>query len=578
MKKKTEKITNNQLFTEAGEALPEIPWNVYPRPQMRREEWLCLNGAWDFYRQDKEPQKIIVPFCPESLLSGIREPLRYGEALRYERKFTIPDSWRKKRILLHLGAVNRVSEIRVNGRLISFHLRGYLPITEDITRALLPGENTVSVSVVNDLFSRYALGKQKVKRGGMWYTPVSGIWQTVWLEPVPEHYIDELVIESDMKGATIRAEGVSEGTVRLNEKRYLLRNGEARIEPEDPHLWSPEDPYLYEFTLNTGEDRVTSYFALREIRAGEADGIPRILLNGKPYFFNGLLDQGYYSDGLFTPADPKLFEEDILKMKALGFNTLRKHIKVEAEQFYYDCDRLGMVVFQDMVNHGEYHYFRDTVLPTLGFKKRKDRRYNRDEETRREFLNFMEETVFALRNHPSILYWTIFNEGWGQFDADEAYRKLRALDKSRLIDATSGWFRQEKSDVESEHIYFKKLKLGKKSGRPQVLSEFGGFVYKIPEHSFNLDKTYGYKLFATREEFAADFRRIYLEEVIPLAKQGLSAAIYTQLSDVEDETNGLLTYDRRVQKLEASETEGIIEALQAAVNGTAPEKTENGEA
>ena len=568
MKKKTEKITNQELLTEAGKAMPEIPWNVYPRPQMRRAEWLCLNGTWDLYRQDQEVQKIVVPFCPESLLSGIPQPVRQGEALRYVRKFLLPEKWNKKRVLLHFGAVNRVSEVRVNGKLICFHLRGYLPFSEEISRALVPGENTISVTVVNDLFPRYAMGKQKVKRGGMWYTPVSGIWQTVWLEPVPEHYVDGLTIETDLKGATIRAEGVSEGTVRLGEKRYLLRNGEARVEPEEPHLWSPEDPYLYEFTLNTPEDSVTSYFALRTVTVEKLNGIPRICLNGKPYFFNGLLDQGYFSDGLYTPADPKLFEEDILKMKALGFNMLRKHIKVEPELFYYDCDRLGMAVFQDMVNHGEYHYIRDTVLPTIGLTKRNDKKTHRDEDMRREFLAFMEEEVYALRNHPSIIGWTIFNEGWGQFDADRVYGKLKALDKSRVIDSTSGWFRQKRSDVESLHIYFKKLKLGKDRSRPQFLSEFGGYVYKIPEHSYNLKKTYGYRIFSSREEYVKALQKLYMEELLPLVKEGLSAAVYTQVSDVEDETNGLLSYDREVLKVTPEEMAGILNALQAAVSET----------
>ena len=251
-------------------------------------------------------------------------------------------------------------------------------------------------------------------------------------------------------------------------------------------------------------------------------------------------------------------------MKGLGFNMLRKHIKIEPEQFYYDCDRLGMIVFQDMVNCGEYRFLRDTILPTAGLGPRKDTRLNRDPEARQHFLEAMDETVRLLRNHPCICLWTIFNEGWGQFCADEAYERLKALNGTRFIDSTSGWFAQEKSDVESLHIYFKPLKTGKQD-RPQFLSEFGGWSLKIPEHSFNLEKTYGYKKYTDRETFVRDLRKLYLEQVLPLIPQGLCAAVYTQVSDVEDETNGLLTFDRKVQKITPGEFRDVSEQLLAAV-------------
>ena len=399
----------------------------------------------------------------------------------------------------------------------------------------------------------------------MWYTPVSGIWQSVWLEPVSEEYITNLTIKPDLTGVDITFHGIKDGILTCEDRRYEIHDGHVRINPENPRLWSPETPYLYEFSALAGEDQITSYFALRTMSVETLKGIPRLCLNGKPYFFHGLLDQGYFSDGIYTPAMPGAYEKDILAAKGLGFNMLRKHIKIEPEQFYYDCDRLGMIVFQDMVNNGDYRFLRDTLLPTFGFRRAKDARMHDDQKTREAFLQGMEGTVMQLYNHPCICLWTIFNEGWGQFDADGAYDSLRALDDSRIIDSTSGWFHQKKSDVDSRHMYFEKLHLGNRRDLPQVLSEFGGYVYKVKEHSCNQEKTYGYKIFKTREEFAAAFRRTYLDDLVPLAKKGLCASVFTQISDVEDETNGLLTYDRKVCKLNSEEVAGIYEKLQEAV-------------
>ncbi len=562
------------LLTEEGAALAAdpgaIPWDRYPRPQMVREDWLCLNGDWYFQSEADGPGggklrkgRIRVPFCPESRLSGVEQPPKIGDRLLYRRSFTLPESWKGKRVLLHFGAAMRECEARLNGQTAALHVQGYLPFYADITKHLRPGVNELAVLCVNDLCRQFPWGKQREKRGGMWYTPCSGLWQTVWLEPVPETYIRALRIEAGADRAELEAEGVTEGVVSLEGRDYPLRNGKARIEIENPHLWSPEDPYLYRFTLTSGEDRVESYFALRTLATETVNGIPRLCLNGRPYFFNGLLDQGYWSDGLYTPAVPEAYEKDILAMKSLGFNTLRKHIKLEPEQFYYDCDRLGMIVFQDMVNNGGYRYLRDTVLPTLHFQTRRDERLNPDPEARRIFLETMDATVRQLRNHPCICLWTIFNEGWGQFEADKAYRRLKELDPTRFIDATSGWYHQKESDVDSLHIYFDPLRLGKEK-KPQLLSEFGGFVWKDPAHSFNLEKTYGYRQYAAREDFVRGLREIYAQ-LFPLAERGLCGAIYTQVSDVEDETNGLFTFDRRVLKLRPEELRDLANALSQKV-------------
>ncbi len=551
-----------KLYTAEAHSLPEIPWDRYPRPQMVRTDWLCLNGIWELTYGDVQAN-ICVPFCPECLLSGLETAPAVGEKMLYRRLFSIPDTWAGKRVLLHFGAVMRDAVVTVNGRELSRHTNGYLPFSVDITDTMRPGKNELCVQVVNDLDRRYPWGKQSKKRGGMWYTPCSGIWQTVWMEPVPDNHVRALRISSGEDWVNIEADGIRDGFLELDGHRYPLLDGKAAITLPEPHLWSPEDPYLYRFSIVGGEDRVSSYFALRTLKTETVEGIPRLCLNGKPFFFNGLLDQGYWSDGLYTPSVPDAYEKDILAMKSLGFNTLRKHIKIEPEQFYYDCDRLGMIVFQDMVNNGEYRYVRDTVLPTLHFQRRGDRRLNPSPEARKIFLEAMEETVQSLSNHPCICLWTIFNEGWGQFRADDAYRRLKALDSSRWIDSTSGWFHQKESDVDSLHIYFDKLHLGKEK-KPQLLSEFGGFVWKLPEHSFNLEKTYGYRKYDTREAFVGALRELY-RSLIPLAKDGLCGAVYTQVSDVEDETNGLFTFDRKVLKLRPEELKDIARMLSDAV-------------
>ena len=540
-----------RLYTPEGETLSGQPWADYPRPQMVREEWLCLNGDWEFEHCGNRCA-IRVPFCPESLLSGYHGEVVYGKEMISRRTFTVPDPWEGRHVLLHIGAVNRHAEVFLNQALICSHDNGYLPFTADLTEHLRPGKNELTLRVVNDLSPKYPWGKQKKNRGGMWYTPVSGVWQTVWLEPVPERYIRSLTIHTEDNRAELYLSGAEEGIVTLGADTFPIHEGHASIAITDPVFWSPERPHLYPVTITAGADTVRSYFALRTLDIQKINGRNRLCLNGEPYFFHGLLDQGYWSDGLYTPPTPEGYTSDILSMKALGFNTLRKHIKVEPERFYYDCDRLGMIVFQDMVNCGVYHYIRDTVLPTIGLQKRRDERLNRDPETRANFLSAMEDTAKHLHNHPCVCLYTIFNEGWGQFQADHAYRTLKKLEPGRFVNATSGWFHQRESDVFSLHIYFDKLHLGD-SDRPQLLSEFGGYSYKLPAHSFNLKKTYGYRTYETREAFVRALRGVYLQEVLPLIPKGLCGAIYTQVSDVEDETNGLLTFDRREQKLRPEE-------------------------
>ena len=459
-----------ELTTFRGENLTGTPWTAYPRPQMRRDSFVNLNGTWDFSADEEEKIRAIrVPFCPESDLSGVKAHFAEGSILTYRRRFTLPEDFNRGRVLLHIGAADQHAMVYVNQRLLGQHDGGYESFTVDITDALQQ-DNELKILCWDDINDqKQPYGKQVLpeKRGGMWYTPVSGIWQSVWLESVPETYIQKLNIENRGTSVTISIVPALEGRVILEGEEYLLEQGSVTVTPENPRLWSPEDPYLYEFTVEAGEDKVESYFALRTLEIKKVGDWPRLCLNGKPYFFHGLLDQGYWPDGLFTPAAPECYADDILAMKRLGFNTLRKHIKVEPEEFYYQCDKLGMVVFQDMVNNGDYSFFRDTALPTAGIQRIDDRKLHSDENTRREFLRTMEATVNQLKNHPCIVYWTIFNEGWGQFDSDAVYEKLRALDDTRWIDSTSGWFRRKKTDVDSRHVYFRKIKL-KGDGRHDV--------------------------------------------------------------------------------------------------------------
>ena len=548
------------LLTRQGEKLlesNEIPWDVYPRPQLRRESYVNLNGYWEFSAGELYTDRFRVPFCPESRLSNIKTHFPEGAPLSYRREFVLPEGFHKGRVLLHFGAVDQIAEISVNSKFIGRHEGGYEAFSFDITDALADS-NVLTVTCYDDLRDQsFPYGKQVMKRGGMWYTPVSGIWQTVWLESVPDSYIQKLSIENRGFGVEITTHPPLDGTVAVpGVGTYPLVCGKAEVYPENPHLWSPEDPYLYDFTVTAGEDSVQSYFAIRTLDVQTVDGLPRLCLNGKPYFFHGLLDQGYWPDGLLTPAAPECYAEDILAMKNLGFNTLRKHIKVEPEEFYYQCDKLGMIVFQDMVNNGAYSFLRDTALPTIGVQKLCDRNFHKNKAVRRRFYDGMAATVNQLKNHPCICYWTIFNEGWGQFDADTAYRKLKKLDSTRFIDATSGWFRRKKSDVDSRHVYFKPIKLTG-DGKPLVLSEFGGFSYKPEGHVFNTEQTYGYGKFENSDSYAAAVEKLYLEQVIPAYQKGLCAAIYTQVSDVEDETNGLLSYDRKVCKVDAQRMNAI---------------------
>ncbi len=552
-------MSKNELTTPFAEGVSSF-WEEYPRPSLIRDSFINLCGEWELQSGDKKG-KITVPFSPESALSGIEFDV--SEALEYKRIFDIPSGFNRGRILIRFGAVDTEARVFINGSKAGHHTGGYNSFFFDITGLVRVGENEIIVKVLDTLDYELPYGKQSHRRGGMWYTKISGIWQSVFIESVPREYIERLEITPSLDGISLKIVGnigsETEKTFKYEGGEVKFFGNELDLKVKNGEYWTPENPRLYEFTLTAGEDEVRSYFALRTICAEGG----KLLLNGKPYFFHGLLDQGYYSDGIYTPATPEGYKFDILLAKSLGFNMLRKHIKVEPDIFYYYCDKYGMAVFQDFVNSGKYNFLIDTALPTVAFKRGISHRAS---PYRREmFEKCAADTVKALYNHPSVVYYTIFNEGWGQYDADGVYKKFKALDPTRVYDATSGWFFETESDVDSHHVYFKKIKL-KKGKRPLVLSEFGGYSVSTHGHRFNENKTYGYKIFKTPEEFEEALCKLYRDEVIPAIKGGLSAAVLTQISDVEDETNGLVTYDRRVVKVTKEKMLHIRELIDKAFN------------
>ncbi|MBQ4639479.1 MAG: glycoside hydrolase family 2 [Clostridia bacterium] len=547
-----------------------IPWNIYPRPLMQRDSFLNLNGPWDFCicEETETPlyqETIRVPYCPQSKLSGIGRAVPQSAVCHYRRHFSLPEGFRKDRVLLHFGAADQEAAVWLNGRKLGSHQGGYHPFSFDITAFLQP-DNLLTLEVRDHLDDAvYPYGKQKEKRGGMWYTPVTGIWQTVWVESVCADYIHSLQVKQDERGLMhLDMEGtLASGTLTLSDsgESFPILQGSCTFRPVKKHLWTPEDPYLYHFTVDMESgDRVQSYFAMRTLSTETVDGVPRLCLNGKPYFFHGLLDQGYFPDGIFTPERPEDYEKDILLAKSLGFSTLRKHIKIEPQVFYAACDRLGIIVFQDMVNNGRYSFLRDTALPTVGLKRLPGILHPAAPRMKHAFMDAMLETVQLLQGHPSICLWTIFNEGWGQFDGNRMYARLREMDRTRFIDTASGWFRCRQTDVFSPHIYFRPYRF-RPHEKPTLLSEFGGYVKKEEGHLFNENASYGYKYFSDSESYIQALEKLYDAEILPAIPEGLCGCIYTQLTDVEDELNGLVTYDRQVVKVPAERMQKIAGKL-----------------
>jgi len=560
------------LYTQWGENLDKTcPLPEYPRPQMKRNSYLNLNGAWDYAitENDEEPAsydgQIIVPFSPESVLSGVNRTLLPHQTLWYRRSLTLPEGFvpDNGRILLHFGAVDQEADVYLNGVHVKHHMGGYTAFSADLTDAITDvNELVVRVHDGTDQ-SSHSRGKQKTQRGGIWYTPQSGIWQTVWMEALPAVAAENLKIvpmfdESAVQITVFSPDDV-QGMIELEGREIAFTANQPCIIPMPGfRAWTPDDPHLYPFTIKLGEDRVESYFAMRktEVKA-DAQGVKRLFLNNEPCFHNGLLDQGYWPDGLYTPPADDAMIFDIQTAKNLGYNMLRKHIKIEPMRWYYHCDRLGMLVWQDMMNGGGQYSFMTISTPLVTDIHRKDTNYKifarEDAQGRAEYEAELTEMVQQLFNVPSIVLWVPFNEGWGQFDSERICKKLHAMDPTRPIDHVSGWHDQKIGDIKSLHVYFRPYKFKQdKLGRAVVLSEFGGYNLRKDGHCFN-EIDFGYRKLPDESALWEAYRKLFENEILPAIPKGLCATVYTQLTDVEDELNGILTYDRKVLKLPESE-------------------------
>ncbi len=519
---------------------------IYPRPQFKRDSYFPLIEGWT-----RNGEALEVPWEHTA-----------EKKLIYRVNFTLPEGFAGSddRVLLHFGAVDQQCRLGINGHRVGSHRGGYLPFSFDITEFLQQGENRLVLQVLDTMSTDFPYGKQSPNPHGMWYTPVSGIWQPVWLEAVPDRYrIEKIRITPDLTGIDLQVKSDARRVqveIRDPEGREVLHKAifrhQVRIEIPMPRLWTPDTPNLYTMTLRTDRDRVESYFALRKVSIRQFGGYSRVCLNGKPIFLHGILDQGYFQQGLYLPEDPEEYRRDIIRMKELGLNLMRKHLKIEPEIYYYECDRQGMLVMQDMVNSGNYHFIFDTLLPTFHFQKKTDR-VDIDLKGRRhrQFCEDMMGTLNLLHNHPSIIGYTLFNEGWGQFDSDRLYEAARDRDPSRFYDSTSGWFAQHDSDAQSEHIYYRnKLLRAKRPERFLLLSECGGFSRKIHGHMHPGARAYGYGYAGNEKTLTDQMVRMYEDMVIRSMPYGLCGSILTQLSDVEGEINGLYTYNRQVCKVD----------------------------
>lgn len=623
------------------EASEDIPLNEYPRPLMVRNNWINLNGFWNYTitKSDKRPGKfsgkIRVPFSPEAKLSGVNRQLKPDETLWYFRRMSLPEGFMQPedRLLLHFGAADQFCCVYIDGHCAGSHSGGYLPFSMDIT-SLVHQRQPISILIgIRDASdtSYHSRGKQQLKSGGMFYTAQSGLWQTVWMEAVPAKYMKSLRITPDYDASTIKIrictedsgdiaphtddtgcrtekhpggsgtysvpdtdtlsgaytardayttsgtytttdalqvscriyapirlgpEGVNESVcTEVISEACLSPRHEISIPVPQVKAWTPETPWLYPVKLTYGRDVVYTYFALRKCNVQiDHQGTPRLFLNNRPYFQTGVLDQGYWPDGLYTaPTDDALIY-DIRTMKSLGFNMLRKHAKVEPQRWYFHCDRLGMLVWQDMVNGGTtYHHWFVTYLATLFHFLHVDVKdihrtilSRRSRLGRQEYVNEAREMLRCLYNHPSIVCWVPFNEGWGQFSTKKVTNLLNTLDPQRLVDSASGWFDQDCGDIKSLHYYFFTLRVPKDK-RVLALSEFGGYSFRIPEHSA-CPKVYGYRIFHSRDELTKGYEGLMRDVIFPTVREGISATVYTQLSDIEEEVNGILTYDRKEMK------------------------------
>jgi hypothetical protein len=574
------------LMTKWGKKVtPENAWQEYPRPQMVRKDWQNLNGLWDYAITQKgaaKPEKwegqILVPFAIESALSGVGKHVTKDQNLWYHREFEVPAGWKGQRVLLRFEAVDFEATVWVNGKELGTHRGMSDPFSFDITDALKEGKNEVVVRVWDptDAGSQ-PRGKQVSNPRGIWYTPVTGIWQTVWLEPVRDRSIEAVlpVVDFDKSTVTVtvRGRGTKEGErvwvyVGSGGKKVADAGGEIgkpiTITVPDAKAWTPDTPHLYELAVeipSAGDpiDHIDSYFAMRKIAAAKDDkGVMRMMLNGKPVFQIGPLDQGWWPDGLLTPPSDEAMKYDLEVLKKLGFNMLRKHIKVEPSRLYYHCDKLGLLVWQDMPSG----FIEKTQFVRPEWKE--DAKFS--DEDKKQFRTELKAMIDHLRFFPCIVVWVPFNEGWGQHDTNDILKWVKEYDPSRLVNGPSGWTDRGYGDLKDMHMYPGPGMFPVMPDRVSVLGEFGGLGLPLTGHLWKDSKNWGYRTFKTTEELRDGYRQL-MTKLHPLIGKGCAAAVYTQTTDVEIEVNGLLTYDREVIKFDVAETAKWHKAL----FGPAPE-------
>lgn len=555
----------------AAQVDPEKPWPEYPRPQMVRADWRNLNGLWKYAITERSAAapsefagQILVPFAVESALSGVGKTVGTDNCLWYQRTFTLPDDWAGKRILLNFEAVDWEATVWVNGTQVGSHQGGYDPFTCDITGALWPaGPQQLLVRVWDPTDDGYQpRGKQVNRPEGIWYTSVTGIWQTVWLEAVPQGCIESLKITPDVDKKQVKVEVNVSGinpkthladkyaiavTAFEGDRKIAVASGICFSSPftlkiPDARLWSPDDPHLYNLRVQllkegSTADQVESYFGLRKIELKKDEhGINRLFLNNQPLFQYGPLDQGWWPDGLYTPPTDEAMRYDLEVTKNIGMNMLRKHVKVEPRRLYYWADKLGLLIWQDMPS-GDRGIRSDQ--PDIHRIAQSARTYDRE----------LKAMIDNLHNHPSIVMWVPFNEGWGQFDTVRVTNWIKQYDPGRLVDDVSGWADRGVGDVMDMHSYPGPDMPPVEEGRAVVLGEFGGLGLPIKGHTWQDEKNWGYRSFENQDALTAAYLKL-ITDLRPLIGKGLAAAVYTQTTDVEIEVNGLLTYDRAVLKME----------------------------
>jgi beta-galactosidase/beta-glucuronidase len=565
----------NQLLTLYAEKLnPDELLQEYPRPQLKRSSYLNLNGYWDFH-MSTEPvchmydRKILVPFSPESILSGINEILYPNMYAYYQKEVMLEQAFVKDLIILHFGAVDQRCDLFVNDHHVLTHVGGYTPFSVDITPYIKDDlKLKINLSVTDSSDTSYHLtGKQRLNHEGIFYTPQSGIWQTVWLESVSKDYLKDITIKPLYDQSAVFLEVFTDHfhpyIVHIyNHDNELIKTHAADsfktiIELDSFIPWTPENPYLYNVEIIHGNDVISSYFGMRIFeRKKDHNEIMRFYLNHQPYFQSGVLDQGYYSDGLLTAPSDQALIDDIMTMKSLGFNMIRKHIKIESLRWYYHCDRLGMLVWQDMISGSEFKsvvFHHVLSLLHIHLSDRFKKLFGRtNAEGKRLYENDLRIMLNHLKNVTSICTWVPFNEAWGQFDTVRITKLIGELDDTRLIDHASGWSDHGVGDYYSRHMYYQKIRFYKRLAKKRIasLTEYGGYSLPIEGHRYNNDKLFGYKSFETKEAYQKALEDLFVKHLMPNLDKGLSVLVYTQLSDVEDEVNGLVTYDRRILKVD----------------------------